>query len=211
MPDILLNHLYTGNLQKTDSYWLDLQKLLDAGTRKRIQKNRNRRQQINSLCSKLMLYHMANDCIGKVSPSSHPLRYSTKGYPSLMGIPLSISISYQGDWVTVAISHNVRIGIDVESVERNVKFKQIPLNWRRKLERINIKTWNELEAYAKLWGHGLSILFSKPLPYDSSISFTHLPVSYNIDCCVASAGVTNIKQYYVQWDDIAYSFKNAID
>lgn len=210
MANILLHHLHTARITGTGAT-LDAACLaLDERTQQRIRKIENRQLRNRSICSKLMLYQMANDWFGHVTPAAHPLQYDHRGRPSLAGLPLNFSISYQQDWVSVAVTNQGSIGIDVESRLRNNRFTALPAPWRLKLAQCSISKWNELEAYAKYWGTGLGIVFAQPIPVADDMSIRHRPVSHEIDCCVVGKGDIQIDQHYVMLDDVIYSFKNAL-
>ncbi len=210
MADILLHHLYANRMLEAEVALDYACQTLDVGTQRRLQKIKDPQLRNRSICSKLMLYQMANDHFGHITPQNYPLRYDQRGQPRLSGLALDFSISYQQNWISVAITNQGKVGIDVETRDRNERFAALPEIWRRKLAQCSISKWNELEAYAKYWGTGLGIVFSHPFPIADNTSIIHRPVSNEIDCCIVGTGDIQINQHYVMLNDVVYSFNNAL-
>ncbi len=208
MPDIYLRHFYLGDGQKLASHSAALLSIFDGETRTRIEKARTAEQRLRSLASKLMLYHALGDVIHGAPPQAFPLRYGPKGNPYFSQLPYHCSVSYQAPWISVALALSGKIGIDIERGNRNGRFRLLPQKLKARLRELNISSWNELEAYAKYWNEGLSILFADPFPAAEPLAISHYPLSTDLDCCVIRAPDLQLEQRYLMLDDLIFYFNN---
>jgi 4'-phosphopantetheinyl transferase len=113
-------------------------------------------------------------------PEAVPLARSSSGQPQLPGTPLATSLSHSGDWVAVAVSGAVAVGIDIEqapsrmalddlataicTLAEAMDIRQVPEPLR---EQALLQLWTRKEALLKAFGTGL---LESPTALDVSAS-----------------------------------------
>ena len=103
------------------------------------------------------------------------------GKPELLNQALQFNVSHAGDWMVLAITKTVAVGVDIEYGVRNVDYQALAKRFFAQSERAAIKNatdfyrcWTRKEAFIKATGLGLSFGLSNfavsVLEISSSIS-----------------------------------------
>lgn len=208
MADVYLYHFSLKDESRVAPHWADFCSWLDITTLNRLSKNPRAQRRVQSLLSKIVLYYLLNEVEPGASPQKYPLRYSPKGAPYFPDLNWKCSISYQQQWISVALATQGAVGIDLETLKRQAQFKLLPESLRQRLQERGIHHWCELEAYAKYWQEGLSIVFVSPLPPTDELSFKNYPVSSGLSCCVVTEPEQTIEQRYIMLDELIFFVNN---
>lgn len=202
MNNIYLSHFRISDLNESYDQLTALSSLLGNKINQRINKIWGVKGQIRSICSKLMIYHSLHKINPEITPSTHTFQYGKKGNPFVEGSQMNCSISYHKDRIAVAIAPSAKVGIDLEEPTRNQRFKLLPTHLKDKLAKVSINKWNELEAYSKYLGEGLSVVFAEQLKLPTEVEFKHLSINPNLFCCIVSEKDMEIHQEFLQLDEL---------
>ena len=127
-----------------------------------------------------------------IDPCLVSFTYNEFGKPSLchqthsQDVPIKFNLSHAGDYLAIAITQGIDVGIDIEKIDTTIAYKDIAQNFfsnaelneiNRQLPDQQIKhffyCWTRKEAYIK--GHGMGL--SMPLKsFDVSTCNTQQPI-----------------------------------
>lgn len=103
-------------------------------------------------------------------PSTIKFSVNSYGRPALKGNDLEFNLSHSADFALVALTHNRKIGVDVERIRSGISAHVIARQYFSKVEVAELETipsdlreraffvgWTRKEAYIKAQGMGLSL------------------------------------------------------
>lgn len=170
-------HLWRAELDRDDDEVAQLRTLLTAEERLRAAAHRTERLRRHAVVSRGVLRCVLARYLA-VEPEAVQLRYAAYGKPYLAGEPwlptLRFNLSHSGEIALVAVTGEREIGIDVESLGRNLDYERIIARFLSPREQWMLRTlpptlrrhafftcWVRKEAYAKATGLGLSLPFAQ--------------------------------------------------
>ncbi len=126
---------------------------------------------------------------------------SEEGKPCILGIgsELEFNRSHSGEWLLLAISHGVSVGVDLEVIRARTQMEGIVRRWftseeADQLARVSDddtlllfhEFWTRKEAVLKAWGVGLSHLSDFPVYAARSWSWNFVPLLGYAACLVVA-------------------------
>lgn len=169
-------HLWRAELDHDDEV-AQLRTLLTAEERSRAAAHRTEKLRRRAVVSRGFLRCVLARYLA-IEPEAVQLRYTAYGKPYLASEPwrptLRFNLSHSGGIALVAVTGEREVGIDVESLGRNLDYERIIVRFFSPREQWMLRTlpptprrhafftcWVRKEAYAKATGLGLSLPFAQ--------------------------------------------------
>lgn len=163
-------HVWRINLAIPGYGWQSLTTLLTDDERAKAQRFHFERHRRRQVVGRAALRTLLGDYL-QCPPQSIGFAYNSHGKPRLAedGVGLSFNLSHTQEVMLAAFVLNSEIGIDIESVQRDVDCMEIGQRWFSQLESRSLRAlpenarrdaffraWSRKEAYIKARGEGIS-------------------------------------------------------